>query len=64
MQAVKDRWVYALRRDDDRAKVLVAKDESVLKRMPWARYAEPGGADYRRWRFEMAGGTADTRIAS
>ena len=33
-----------------RADVLVAKDDSVLKRMPWARYAEPGGADYKRWK--------------
>ena len=50
VQAVKDRWVFALKKDPDRVQVLVAKDESVLKRMPWARYQEPGGADYKRFK--------------
>lgn len=45
-QAVKDRWVFPLRKDAARVGILVAKDESVLRRMPWARYQEPGGADY------------------
>ena len=49
-QAVKDRWVYALRKDPARGALLVAKDESVLKRMPWARYPEPGRAEDKRWR--------------
>ncbi len=49
-QAVKDRWVYALRKDNSRPEILVAKDDAVLRRMPWARYTEPGGADYRRWK--------------
>jgi len=52
-QAVKDRWVYALRKDPLRAGVLVAKDAAVLKRMPWARYKEPGGADFKRWKAEQ-----------
>lgn len=51
VQAVKDRWVYPLRKDAQRADLLVAKDDSVLKRMPWARYVEPGGADYKRWKM-------------
>lgn len=51
-QAAKDRWVFPLRRDARRADLLVAQDESVLRRMPWARYREPGGADYRK--FEEA----------
>lgn len=45
-QAVKDRWVFPLRNDAARVGILVAKDESVLRRMPWARYQEPGGANY------------------
>lgn len=52
-QAVKDRWVYALRKDAERPALLVAKDDSVLKRMPWARYTEPGGADYKRWKMSQ-----------
>lgn len=54
-QAVKDRWVYALRKDAERSGVLVAKDEAVLKRMPWARYKEPGGADYKAFRSKVLG---------
>ncbi len=49
VQAVKDRWVFPLRPDPNRRRVLVAKDESVLKKMPWARYVEPGGADFKKW---------------
>ncbi len=49
-----DRWVYALRKDSARPEILVAKDDAVLKRMPWARYEEPGGADYKRWKAEQA----------
>lgn len=52
-QAVKDRWIYPLRKDPAREAILVAKDESILKRMPYARYREPGGADYRRWKMEQ-----------
>ena len=46
-QEVKDRWVFPLRRDPSRAEVLVARDASVLRTKPWARYVEPGGADYK-----------------
>ncbi len=57
-QAVKDRWVYPLRKDPSRVHLLVAQDEAVLGRMPWARYKEPGGADYKRWKAwqELTGG--------
>lgn len=48
-QGVKDRWVFLLRADPERESLLIAKDEAVLKRMPWARYREPGGADYKQW---------------
>ena len=50
VQAVKDRWVFPLKADATRAPLLVAKDESILRRMPWARYKEPGGADFKRWK--------------
>ena len=54
-ESVKDRWVFPLRPDPRRSELLVAKDESVLRRYPWARYAEPGGADYRTFRDIFTG---------
>lgn len=48
-QAVKDRWVFALRPDPNREAILVAKDAAVLKRMPFTRYQEPGGAGFKQW---------------
>jgi len=59
-EAVKDRWVAPLRRDDDRATVLSLKDSALERRMPWAEYQEPrfrrgvavpytGGGDFKRW---------------
>lgn len=53
-QSVKDRWVFALRPDAERASELLAKDESVLRRMPFARYREPGGADYKAFKAATA----------
>lgn len=49
-ESVKDRWVFPLRHDDRRALILVANDTSVLRKYPWARYQEPGGADFRSFR--------------
>jgi hypothetical protein len=43
---VKDRWIFALRKDPRRAAVLELSDASILKAKPWARYKEPGGADF------------------
>lgn len=57
-QAAKDRWIYPLRRDEDRARVLTI-DESYSRRFPWSKYVEPkwrgrrfsgGGADFSRSR--------------
>lgn len=61
-QAVKDRWVFPLLADPERASALALKDEGLLRRYPWASYAEPvwthrrtrfdprtGGADFKRW---------------
>lgn len=46
-ESVKDRWVFLLKPDARRLDLLVAKDESILSRMPWARYSEPRGADFK-----------------
>jgi hypothetical protein len=54
-EAVKDRWVFPLLPDARRVELLVARDESILKRMPWARYKEPGGADFKRFRDKPTG---------
>jgi hypothetical protein len=50
-QATKDRWVFSLRPDDSRKRMLVVDDSSVMKRMPWASY--PG--DYKRFQYETKG---------
>lgn len=58
-QAVKDRWVFPLQRDEARAESLSVKDGRVA-RMPWAEYREPrwrrgsfdprtGGGDWKRF---------------
>lgn len=57
-QSVKDRWVFLVKEDALREDVLVAKDASILKRMPFARYIEPQGANYKAWR-EMCAGAAE-----
>jgi len=57
-QETKDRWIAVLRPDAKREELLTVKDESILRRMPWASYREPlwrgkrargGGADFKRW---------------
>lgn len=40
-QAVKDRWVYLLRPDAERERLLAVADESIVRRMPWVSYSEP-----------------------
>jgi len=58
-QSVKDRWVYPLTPDPEREEVLLIKDQSLLKKNPWARFIEPkwkrgrfigGGADYKSFK--------------
>ena len=58
-QAVKDRWVYPLRRCSERELALTVKDAALIRRMPWASYREPswrksrwtgGGGDYQRFK--------------
>lgn len=46
-ESVKDRWVFALSPDADRTGILRARDDSVLRRYPWAEYREPGGASFK-----------------
>lgn len=48
-QAVKDRWVFPVADDERRLSLLTAKDDAVLAKMPFARYREPGGADYKQF---------------
>lgn len=56
-QHVKDRWVFCLRPDDERADLLALRDEALRRKYPWAEYREPkwkrgvpsgGGGDYKR----------------
>ena len=60
-ESIKDRWIFPLRPDSERAGLLAIKDSSVERKMPWANYREPifrrgqpilgtGGGDYKRWR--------------
>jgi hypothetical protein len=53
-QAVKDRWVFCLRPDENRRHLLAVNDDSIRARMPWAEYREGVGGDYKRWRLEAA----------
>jgi hypothetical protein len=45
-QDVKDRWIFPLRRDERRVRLLRV-DDSYVRRFPWAEYREPGGADWK-----------------
>jgi hypothetical protein len=59
-EAVKDRWVFCLRPDSERASLLSVKDAGLAARMPWAQYRERLGGDYKRWARERATHTGDT----
>jgi hypothetical protein len=48
-ESVKDRWIFSLRPDPVRIKVLTVKDESILRRWPNLKYREPGGVSYKQW---------------
>lgn len=49
VQSPKDRWVFPLRRDDEREEILTLRDDSVKKKYPDAEYREPLWSG-RRWR--------------
>lgn len=52
-QSVNDRWVFPVANDNERAGILLVKDASVLKRYPWAVYAEPHGVPFKRFVAEQ-----------
>jgi hypothetical protein len=63
-QSVKDRWVYPLRRDSERAAILSLKDDGVRRLYPTAEYREPhwkrnrwtgGGGDFHAWKALQRG---------
>lgn len=61
-EAVKDRWVFPLRRDPARVAILRAQDDAILRRWPWAEYREPGGVPFKQ--FLSAVGPLDERLPS
>lgn len=46
-QSVKDRWIFPLRPDAERADILAVKDDAILRAMPEALYREPAGVPFR-----------------
>lgn len=52
-QSVKDRWVFPLQPDPRRVDILIARDESILRRHPWAAYSEPRGVCFKTFRAVM-----------
>lgn len=50
VEAVKDRWVFCLRPDSSRERLLAVKDDSLVRLYPWAQYREGVGGDFKRWR--------------
>jgi hypothetical protein len=48
-QAVKDRWVFCLTTDAERAAILALKDASLRARYPWAEFRELRGGDFKQW---------------
>lgn len=56
VQAVKDRWVFPLLPDEERAAVLSVKDDALRKSKGWAEFREPR---WKRGRFDPASGGGD-----
>lgn len=52
-QAVKDRWIFPLQPDSERAEVLSVKDDGLRRSHDWAEYREPV---WRRGRFDPSTG--------
>jgi len=48
-EPVKDRWIYPLKADPDRERLLIHNDESIARSYPRSLYSEPGGVDWKRW---------------
>lgn len=49
-QSVKDRWIFALRKDKERAPILMLRDDSLLRKYPRLAFNEPGGVPFKGWR--------------
>lgn len=47
VQAAKDRWIFPLRKDSIRERVLLLNDESLLRRYPSLIYKEPVGVPFK-----------------
>jgi len=47
-ESVKDRWIFPLAPDAERPILLRVQDDSILRRMPWMEYREPGGVPFKR----------------
>lgn len=54
VEAVKDRWVFCLARDSERAGLLAIQDASLVRRFPYAEFREKRGGDFKRWKAEAA----------
>lgn len=54
VEAVKDRWIYPLRPDNQRERLLAIQDESLVRKFPYAQFTEKRGGDFKRWRTEAA----------
>lgn len=53
VEAVKDRWVFCLQPDAERAAILAVQDETLMRRFPYAAFRERTGGDYKRWRAQI-----------
>lgn len=49
VESVKDRWIFCLRSDPERERLLQVNDSALVRRYPWAEYREGIGGDYKRW---------------
>jgi hypothetical protein len=56
-EAVKDRWVFPVAPDIERAIILRAQDDAILRRWPWAEYREPGGVPWKKWQARLTDST-------
>ena len=47
-ESVKDRWIFPVRPDPERVRLLQIDDTAVLAKFPWALYQEPSGVPWKR----------------
>lgn len=63
-ESTKDRWVYPLRPDADRAELLAIRDEALTRKYPWLVWDDRRGYDWHRWQREILGHTFGERAPS